>query len=139
MKTAVVIGATGLVGSELVALLLADSRFETVKVFVRRSTGRQHPKLEEHLVNFDAVETWKEQLTGDVLFSAMGTTLKQAGSKDAQYKIDYTYQYNVAKAAAENGVPQYVLISSAGASPKSRIFYSRMKGELEESVKKLTF
>lgn len=139
MKTALVIGATGLVGSELLNVLLADNRFDKVRVFVRRSTGNSHTKLEEHIVNFDAIDTWKQSLTGDVLFSAMGTTLKQAGSKDAQYKIDYTYQYNVAKAASENGVPQYVLISSAGASPQSRIFYSRMKGELEEAVKKLTF
>jgi uncharacterized protein YbjT (DUF2867 family) len=139
MKTALVIGATGLVGSELVNLLLADDRFEKVVVFVRRSTGRPHAKLEEHLVNFDAIDTWKPLLTGDVLFSTLGTTLKQAGSKDAQYKIDFTYQYEVAKAAAENGVKQYVLISSAGASPQSRIFYSRMKGELEQAVKQLSF
>jgi uncharacterized protein YbjT (DUF2867 family) len=139
MKTALVIGATGLVGSELVNLLLADTRFEKVKVFVRRSTGRNHVKLEEHIVNFDAIDTWKQDLTGDVLFSALGTTLKQAGSKDAQYKIDFTYQYNVATAAAAAGVPHYVLISSAGASPQSRIFYSRMKGELEIAIQKLSF
>jgi uncharacterized protein YbjT (DUF2867 family) len=139
MKTALVIGATGLVGSQLLNQLLADARFENVKVFVRRSTGENHPKLEEHIVNFDAIDTWKQNLKGDVLFSALGTTLKQAGGKDAQYKIDFTYQYNVAKAAAENGVPQYVLISSAGASAQSRIFYSRMKGELENAVKALSF
>jgi uncharacterized protein YbjT (DUF2867 family) len=74
-----------------------------------------------------------------VLFSTLGTTLRKAGSKEAQYKIDYTYQYEVAKAAAGNGVPQYVLVSSAGAAPQSRVFYSRMKGELEEAVKRLPF
>lgn len=139
MKTALVIGATGLVGSELTNLLLADDRFDKVKVFVRRSTGKQHPKLEEHRVNFDAVPAWQSLLTGDVLFSSLGTTLKQAGSKEAQYKIDFTYQYNVAKAAAENGVTQYVLVSSAGASPQSRLFYSRMKGELEKAVQTFSF
>ena len=139
MKTALVIGATGLVGSELTNLLLADDRFDKVKVFVRRSTGKQHPKLEEHRVNFDSVPAWQSLLTGDVLFSSLGTTLKQAGSKEAQYKIDFTYQYNVAKAAAENGVTQYVLVSSAGASPQSRLFYSRMKGELEKAVQTFSF
>ncbi len=139
MKTAIVIGATGLVGSRLVSLLLKDSRFDKVKVFARRSTGLQSSKLEEHIVNFDEPDTWKKQITGDVLYSAMGTTLKAAGSKDAQYKIDYTYQYQVAKIAATNNVPEYVLVSAAGSDPGSKIFYSRIKGELERDVKKLPF
>lgn len=139
MKTALLIGATGLIGSALTDLPVQDSRFERLKVFVRRTTGKQHAKLEEHLINFDAVDEWKHLLTGDVLFSTLGTTLKKAGSKEAQYKIDFTYQYEVAKAAAEAGVKHYVLVSSAGASPKSTIFYSRMKGELEEAIKTFSF
>jgi uncharacterized protein YbjT (DUF2867 family) len=139
MKTALVIGATGLVGKELVGQLLQDARFGKVIVFVRRAAGRTHAKLEEHLVDFDNPAGWKDLLRGDVLFSAMGTTIKKAGSKEAQYKIDYTYQYEAARAAAENGVPTYVLVSSAGASSSSRIFYSRMKGELEDAVKGLPF
>lgn len=139
MKTALVIGATGLVGSALTNLLLQDNRFDKLKVFVRRTTGKGHAKLEEHQVNFDMVAEWKHLLTGDVLFSTLGTTLKKAGSKEAQYKIDFTYQYEVAKAAAAAGVKHYVLVSSAGASSGSRIFYSRMKGELEEAVKTFSF
>ncbi|HVG41763.1 MAG TPA: NAD(P)H-binding protein [Chitinophagaceae bacterium] len=139
MKTALVIGATGLVGKSLVKQLLLDERFQKVVVFARRTVGLQSPKLEEHLVNFDVPQTWQHLLKGDVLFSAMGTTIGKAGSKEAQYKIDFTYQYNTAKGAAENGVSTYELVSSAGASPSSKIFYSRMKGELEEAVKKLPF
>ncbi len=139
MKTAIVIGATGYVGSRLVALLLRDSRFEKVKVLVRKSTGIANAKLEEHVVDFDQPDTWKKFVTGDVLYSAMGTTLKAAGSKDAQYKIDYTYQYQAAKAAVAHNVPVYVLVSAAGADPASKIFYSRMKGELERDIKKLPF
>lgn len=139
MKVAIVIGATGLVGSRLVKLLLKDSRFEKVKIFVRRSMGVQHNKLEEHIVDFDTPDKWKKLVTGDVLYSAMGTTLKQAGSKDAQYKIDYTYQYQAAKIAAANNVKECVLISAAGANPQSKIFYSKMKGELEQAVRKLPF
>ena len=138
-QKAIVIGATGLVGSQLVRELLEDNRFETVTVFARRKSERSHPKLKEQIVDFNKIDKWADQIKGDVLFSAMGTTLKRAGGKEAQYKIDYTYQYEVAKAAARNGVSKYVLISSAGANFKSKIFYSRMKGELDEAVRKLNF
>jgi uncharacterized protein YbjT (DUF2867 family) len=139
MKTALVIGATGLVGKELVGQLLADTRFGKVKVFARRTTERKHPKLEEYLIDFNDPASWRGLVRGDVLFSALGTTIKKAGSQQAQYRIDYTYQYNVARAAADNGVPTYVLVSSAGASSSSRLFYSRIKGELEEAVQDLPF
>ena len=137
--TAIVIGATGLVGSALVQQLLHDERFSLVKIFVRRSLENPHPKLEEHIINFENLNEWHHLLTGDVLFSALGTTLKQAGSKEAQYKIDHTYQFEAAKAAAQNGVPVYVLVSSAMANVDSKIFYTRMKGELERDIKKLSF
>lgn len=138
-KTAIVIGATGLVGNELVKLLLADDQYQKIRVFSRRTTGFENEKLNEHLVDFDKIEKWKKEVKGDVLFSSLGTTIKQAGSKDAQYKVDYTYQFQVAKAAAENGVKQLVLISSLGANPKSSIFYSRIKGELDQAVRELPF
>lgn len=139
MKTAIVIGATGLVGSSLTNQILEHPEFSGVKVFVRRATHLSHQKLTEHIVDFDKIDDWKHLLQGDVLFSAMGTTLNKAGSKAAQYRIDYTYQYNAAAAAASNGVHCYVLISSAGASESSLIFYSKMKGELDREVKKLPF
>lgn len=138
-KTALVIGATGLVGTELVTQLLDDKRFEKVILFGRRSLNRPHDKLTEHIIDFDQPHTWQHWVQGDVLFSTLGTTLKQAGSKEAQYKIDYHYQYDFAKAASDQGVTHYVLVSSASASPDSKIFYSRMKGELERDISKLPF
>lgn len=140
MKTALLIGATGLVGDYLLRQLLTDDRFACIKVFARRPTGYQNPgKLEEHLVDFDQPELWQEHLRGDVLFSTLGTTLHQAGGQKAQYQVDYTYQFRTAEAAAQNGVPTYVLVSSAGADAESFVFYSRMKGELERAVKRLPF
>lgn len=136
---AVVIGATGLVGREIVALLLEDAACGRVRVLARRTTGVKHPKLDERIVDFDAPESWSALVTGSVLFSALGTTLKAAGSKDAQYRVDHTYQLATARAARNNRVPCFVLISAHGASPSSRIFYSRMKGELERDVTALGF
>lgn len=139
MKTALLIGATGLTGSRLLHLLLADFRFEYVIIFVRKSTGIVHPKLEEHVVRFDRPGEWRDLLRGDVLFSCLGTTLKAAGSKEAQYKVDFTYQYAFARAAASSGVPSYVLVSASGADAKSLFFYLRMKGELEDAIRALSF
>lgn len=138
-KNAVVIGATGLVGNQLVETLLKDSRFEKVLLFSRRHSGYAHSKLKEHIVDFDKREEWEKLVKGDVLFSSLGTTIKQAGSKEDQYKVDHSYQYRFADAAAKNGVPVYVLVSSAGADVKSKVFYSRMKGELERDTKALGF
>ena len=128
-----------MVGKALVKLLIADIRFGKIYVYGRRSLGISNPKLAEQLVDFNKPDSWQELVRGDILFSTLGTTLKQAGGKQAQYKIDHTYQYQFAKAAAYNEVPAYVLVSSASASPDSKLFYSRMKGELERDVKKLPF
>jgi uncharacterized protein YbjT (DUF2867 family) len=139
MKTAIIIGATGLTGTQLVDLLINDTRFNKILVFGRRSIEIQNQKIEEHIIDFDHPEYWKDLVQGDVLFSALGTTLKAVGSQDAQYRIDYTYQYQFAVAAASNNVATYVLVSSAAANPDSVNFYMRMKGELERDIKKLPF
>ncbi len=136
---ALIIGATGATGKELTQQLLEDPNFDQVHIFVRRNTFSHHQKLHVHLVNFDELDSWKDQITGDIAFSCLGTTLKDAKTKEAQYKIDYTYQFEFAKAARDNGVDHFVLVSAHMADPKSKIFYSRIKGELEESIKKLNF
>lgn len=136
---ALVIGATGAVGKDLVEELLADGDVERVDIFVRREAGFTSTKLVSHIVDFDKPEDWAHLLQGDVLFSCMGTTIKAAGSQKAQWKVDYTYQYEAAKAARANGVPVYALVSSIGASSKSKVFYTRMKGALDDAVQELGF
>lgn len=138
-KTAIIIGATGLVGNHLLLQLLNDDDFEYVKIFVRNSTGIKHPKLQEFMIDFDAKKSYQDHVTGDVLFSCLGTTKRQAKTKAKQYKVDFTYQLEFAKMASANKVPAYVLISSASANKNSKLFYFRMKGELEEAVKQLDF
>ncbi len=138
-KTAIIIGATGLVGSNLLRQLLSDDDFLIIKIFVRKTTAIVHEKLQENIIDFDKIDLIKNEISGDVLFSCLGTTIKQAGSKNNQYKVDFTYQYQFAKYASESGVSEYILVSSTSASAKSMFFYSRIKGELEDAVKLLTF
>lgn len=136
---AIVLGATGMVGAALLNQLLASDEYTSVSIFVRRSTQLKHAKLSEFVVDFDRFETWKSQVQGDVLFSCLGTTLAQAGSKANQFKVDYSYQYEMAKIASENGVKSLVLVSSAGANATSGNFYLSMKGKLDDAVRQLPF
>jgi len=138
-RVANLIGASGLVGHQLLLQLLENSEFEKVRIFVRRETGIVHSKLEERIIDFDRIESWAPLVLGDVLFSSLGTTIKTAKTKENQYRVDYTYQYEFAKAASENGVPVYILVSSMGANSKSSVFYSRIKGELEEAAATFNF
>lgn len=136
---AIITGATGATGKDLLDLLLKDDTFHQVDIFVRHDLQLTHQKLKIHVIDFDQPEQWKHLVKGDVLFSCLGTTLKVAGSKAAQWKIDYDYQYQFARAARDNNVNNYVLVSSAFARPDSLFFYPRMKGQLEVAVKALVF
>jgi uncharacterized protein YbjT (DUF2867 family) len=136
---ALVLGGTGASGQEIVKLLLNDSHFSRISIFVRRKVDIEHEKLDIHQIDFSRLNEYKDLVKGDILFSALGTTKSDAGSKEKQYLVDYTYQYEFAKMASDNGVPHYSLISSLGANKHSLFFYSKIKGELEESVKLLPF
>jgi uncharacterized protein YbjT (DUF2867 family) len=139
MKKAIVIGSTGMVGTQLIQLLLESKEYSEIVSLVRRPSGITHPKLAEYPVDFDKPETWSNLVAGDVLFSALGTTIARAKTKENQFKVDFTYQYSVAEVAAKNGVSRYVLVSSAGANSKSGTFYLKMKGKLDEAVQSLPF
>ena len=138
-KHALVIGATGASGQEIVNFLLKDPNYDIVNIFVRRKIERTDVKLNVYVIDFSQLHLYKDLIKGDILFSALGTTIKNAGSKDKQYLVDYTYQYEFAKIASENGVDTLSLISSIGANKKSVFFYPKIKGKLEESVKLLPF
>lgn len=139
MRKAIVIGSTGMVGTQLIKLLIENDEFSEIVSLVRRSSGIKHPKLNEQIIDFEKPDEWKNLITGDVLFSTLGTTIAQAKTKEVQFKIDFTYQFNVAEIASQNEVSVYVLVSSAGADARSKIFYSNMKGKLEDAVQNLPF
>lgn len=136
---AIVLGATGATGKDMMECLLADTSVEEIVVLVRRNISYDDPRVKVHVVDFDHPEEWNHLVKGDVLFSMMGTSLKQAGSKEAQWRVDYTYQYEVAKAARENGVECMILMSAMSAIANSKFFYLSMKGKLEDDVIRLGF
>lgn len=134
-----IIGATGATGKDLVQALLQDAFYTEVVIFVRRSSGIVHSKLKEVTTDFDRLEEVAEFIHGDVLFSCLGTTLKAAGSKERQWHIDYEIPLQFAELANRNGVSQMVLLSAYGAAATSRVFYSQLKGKLEEAIAILGF
>ena len=136
---ALVIGATGAVGRDLVSELLQHDCWEEIHIFVRRSCGLRDSRIKEHIIDFENPKAWEGLVKGDVLFSALGTSRKQAGSKDAQWRVDYDYQYEFARVARRNGVRELVLVSSLGADAKSSYFYMSMKGKLEKAMQELEF
>ena len=136
---AIVIGATGATGKDLVELLKNDSDFDSVEIFVRREFELDDSKFHVHVIDFDKPDDWKNLVQGDVIFSCLGTTRRAAGSKSAQWKIDHDYQFEFAKIARENGVKKFILVSSIGSDKDSKFFYLHMKGQLEQDIVELDF
>ena len=139
MKTALVIGASGLVGSECLQQLLHDKYFDRVIALSRKPLGIEHVKLLNQIVKFDEPQSFADYCKASHVFSAIGTTIKKAGSQEEFYKVDFTYAYEVAKAAKENGATTHVLVSAVGADADSMIFYPKTKGELEKAITELDF
>ncbi|MEO6301834.1 MAG: oxidoreductase, partial [Bacteroidia bacterium] len=108
-----------------------------VIILVRKRTELNHLKLEERIIDFDNIDP--DLINGNDLFCSIGTTLKKAGSKENQYKIDCEYPFKVAQIAKQNNVEQFILVSSIGADVHSNNFYLRTKGELEEKISTLNF
>lgn len=138
-ETAIVIGATGLVGRALTDRLADADHIRTVVTLTRRSAPHTSPRVENRIVDFERLEDDASLFEADLLFSCLGTTRKQAGSIAAQRKVDLDYQYHAAQLAANRGVRHYLLVSSSGANANSRNPYLRMKGELEDRIQALPF
>jgi len=138
-KNILLIGASGLIGSELVQLLIRDDKIKSVKVFVRKSLAITDQKLREILVDFEHLEDFKHQFQGDALFCCIGTTRKKTPDLAAYKAIDYGIVLAAATLARKNQVPQIHLVSAIGAAVSSKIFYNRLKGEIEKDVLKLDF
>lgn len=139
MKTAIVLGATGLIGRNLVAQLTSHEAYSKVIAITRRPVEYDSEKVSNEVVNFECLNEFAHIFRADVLFSCLGTTKKQAGSYEAQRLVDVNYQLKVAQLAAQNNVKHYLLVSSSGANSKSNNPYFQMKGELEEQVIGLNF
>lgn len=132
MKTAIVAGGSGLIGSNVLDLLLNDDRYSRVISIGRRKLDISHPKLDQQTVDFDHLEN--VDLSSDDVFCCLGTTIKKAGSQSNFRKVDFNYPHNVAERARECGASNFLLVSSLGADPKSKIFYNQIKGETEQVI-----
>jgi len=139
MKTALIIGATGLTGKALLYQLLQDEQFGKVILFLRKELDIKHAKLTQHCVDFNQLDNYKDLIKGDVVFCCLGTTIKTAGSQEAFKKVDFTYPTEFAKIAKQNRISTFLLQSSLGADAASTNFYLKVKGETEDAIKNLSF
>lgn len=136
MKTAIILGATGLTGGILLEKLLNDPSFEKIKLFSRSSVEITNPKIEEHLINMFQLEQHSEAFKADVVFCCIGTTKAKTPDKEIYTKIDYGIPVTAAKLAAHNGIKSFIVISALGADENSRVFYNKTKGEMQRDVLK---
>ncbi len=139
MKTALIAGATGLIGNQLLNLLLDSNRYDIVKAVTRKPIHQIHQKLENFVIDLDQLHVDSIQLKADDVFCCLGTTMKQAGSKPAFRKVDYEYPLTLARLTKELGAKQYLLVSALGANKNSSVYYNRVKGEVEEAITSVGF
>ena len=137
--TALVLGSTGLVGAQLIQRLLEDNSYSKIKVVSRHTIDLNHHKVENVIVDFEMLEHYRDQLKADVIFCCLGTTMKQAGSKEVFKKVDYKYPLDVAKISKSQGSSRYLLISALGANKNSSFYYNQIKGQIEEAIQALGF
>lgn len=142
-RSVLIAGATGLVGSECLRLVSDDPTFGRIVVLTRRPLpARAHErstKIEEHVIDFDRLATYAQLLRVDQIICALGTTIKKAGSREQFRQVDLGYPLEIARMGVEQGARHFLLVSATGANARSRIFYNRVKGELEDAVRALPY
>ncbi|GAA4442209.1 oxidoreductase [Pontibacter saemangeumensis] len=139
VRNALIVGASGLVGGHLLSLLLKSPRYSEVISVGRRELPLIYPNLEQRIVDFDKMKDYASDLLADDVFCCLGTTIKKAGSKEAFYKVDYTYVTQLADITAQRGASQFLVVSAMGADASSMFFYNKVKGEMEQHVKEQPF
>ncbi|MEQ9593430.1 MAG: oxidoreductase [Cyclobacteriaceae bacterium] len=139
MKTALVAGATGLAGRQLVSMLVENERYEVIKCLTRRPVEYESAKIINVVTDLDSLIDQKNDLKADDIFCCLGTTMKVAGSKEAFRKVDFDYALQLAKLCREQGATQFLLVSALGADSDSKVFYNQVKGEVEAAISKVDF
>lgn len=139
MKTAVVAGATGLIGRQLLDDLLSGSYYDIVKAVTRRPLESTHPKLVNIVIDFEDLKSNAAALQADDVFCCLGTTIRQAGSQKQFRRVDFDYPVTLAKVTKAAGARQYMLVSALGAKASSSVFYNRVKGETEQAIREVGF
>lgn len=133
-RHALLAGATGLVGQYVLLQLLADRHWGRVTALTRQPLAQRHPKLVNHVIDFDRLAEQRALIQGDDLFCCLGTTIRAAGSRQAFEHVDFDYVQILATLAEQAGVSQFLLVSAVGANARSKVFYNRVKGDIEDSV-----
>jgi len=133
-KTAIVLGGTGLTGNLLINRLLADDSYKCIKLFSRKTSGIKSEKIEEYIGDLLQLEHFKNDFTGDEVYCCIGTTSAKTKDRAVYKAIDFGIPFTAARLAKENNIPTFLVISSMGANTRSKIFYSRTKGEMEQAV-----
>ena len=133
-KTALILGSTGLTGGWLLKLLLNDARYSEIRLFNRNNTEISHPKITEYIVDLMDIEEHKDDFEADEVFCCIGTTKVKTPDKELYAKTDYGIPVSAAKLCKANNINTFVVMSSLGANPKSKIFYNRIKGKMEDDA-----
>ena len=136
-RTALVVGGSGLVGKAVISELIASEKYTEVITLTREPLDFTHPKLSSIIFNFDHPDA--SVVCGDDIFCCLGTTMKKAGSKEAFYRVDYTYPIEIAQLGHQNGAKRFAIVTAMGADSGSMFYYNRVKGDVEATLKKIGF
>lgn len=140
MATAIIAGASGFIGTFLIDILLNSKEYTKVKVLVRKPLAISHPKLQQCVISLDDKNALADCVEKeDVVFCCLGTTMKVAGSKEAFYKVDYSYPAYLGEIAKAKGVSHFLIVTASGSSEKSLFYYSQVKGKIEQYLQSLGF